>query len=501
MAATQAELTALYENIWRALDHSVEGDVILKNYNKEPVMCEGRKMVIPSRDILRAAQWNEVQPFHPLCEHESRGESKVLKRFRVAMYERITMVICAMMEELMTIAADTKRHADLNNAQAEFLSLVPDADAQMVKNLTAVLSKVNPKDGNHIVNIYLKRNGAMLQGKPYKRAAIISFPFLQEFDDPKSKSIFGVEIRKKDVAAIQELFRYVVSNVHVTDYYSAGSNSETAPMFDALMKSWLKITEELNHLVWKYRKHLPDYTLLWSDLAPFRDAEGNKVSIKEMIADLTVYKGLIPSLAGNDGENLTEETAALPTAVMPNLLPTPKAPAPVAAQQVQAPAANQAAPTEIPARLSLSGQKIVLGQQTLFNAPAMTPNGLPMAMPGMGLMPMGLAPGGVETPDMTWERSIAEAAARKQLDGVLPGGIPTNGQLTPQQMAMVMQLTGHGQQQYQPMGMPGMMPMGIPGVMPGMTGMMPGGMPMGGVASPYGVPAMPGFSMKPPGSI
>lgn len=287
---------AILESVGLQIDENGNTSMMLGE-QAFPCTVNEKRLVLPLPELLRSgAGWDQRVAFHPLSENVVRaGESPVLKKFRALANHRLTEVISTLMTELMEIAADPSRHAQLTPRQSEFLSHVKDADAKTLKGLIKVLESVSTTGPRRIVSTYLKKGGK-LRGQSYSRVAVVSFPIVEEID-LEAKTIFNVTLdRKKDVQTIVALFNYIIPNAHDLEEYSYGSNSRVAPYFHALCHAYINVAKRLNTVTRRFRKHLdnPDGMLINLDW-------------EDQLDEMDKFRDLIPSQPGNNGGDGEEE--------------------------------------------------------------------------------------------------------------------------------------------------------------------------------------------------
>lgn len=304
-----------------------------------------RHLVLPTQAILREGVGDSRMAFHPIAESVVRGESAVLKKLRVLVNFRLGFVISELLEQLMGIATNKDYHHKLTPTQAEFLALLPEADAGVYKALDKVLDSTSATGANKLISVYLKRGGK-IKNESYKRLAVVGFPLADELEK-EERDIFGVKMRVKDKASIKALFEYILPNAGLIEEYSAGSNGHTAPYFDALIHAFIKVARRLNGVVHKFRKHLHNADMLKSNL-----------DFEDDLADLSKYRDLIPVLDGNAGELLDEagQEAPAPAANTNHL-------AAKAAQALGHNTAQKPAPAPAPAPQQPAPQQPQIGQQ------------------------------------------------------------------------------------------------------------------------------------------
>lgn len=294
-----------------------------------------KRLVLPTRDVLRAAEWDSLIAFHPLAENVYRGESPVLKKLKALVNFRLSFVVSVLMTELTSIASNKDYHEKLTPTQSKLLDYLPKANAKTSDGYTKVINAVSSAGTNRLINIYLK-HGGKYKGEDHPRVAVTSFPIHDETENT-DKTIFGVKLAsQKDFNGFFKLVDYVLPDSDKSETYSYGSRSMDAPYFDALMNAYLKVARQLNKVTWLFRKHLEDYELIHID-----------TSWGEQLKDLSFYRGLIPGLEGNDGEltiddrekaKMEEEAGAEASTPTSNVFQQPGTPqAPVQPPQPQTP--------------------------------------------------------------------------------------------------------------------------------------------------------------------
>jgi hypothetical protein len=294
------ELLVLYKTILESLNlHPNQDDMIFMDLGgeKDPITVNGKRLVLPTRAILREGLGDKLVAFHPISENFlTEGETPVFQELKKHIVLAVTVKAVVLIQRLMGLATDTKAHGKLSPKQHEFLSHVPHADGKTLALCAKLLSAIDITGAEKLINIYV-RKGGQLQGKGYTRVGIVRFPMLDELDENK-ESIFGVKFaRKKDITTIRALIEYVFPEAESGNPYSVGSTDEIAPGFDALMRAYLNVAKRINTVVKLFRDALIDGDTIkdWHDLL-------FDVSWEDAISDLSVYRGQIPNLdaAGNN---------------------------------------------------------------------------------------------------------------------------------------------------------------------------------------------------------
>lgn len=318
----QKEILTFYEKLLNAVGAEVnhQGLVSIKTIDGlSPLTVENKRMVLPTKDILRTSDWDNVQPFHPICEHVMLGESVVLKRLRFLVAYRLNEVGAVLAAELMRIAADKNQHKFLPPSASDFLIQMAHADENTLDVFYKVLAKAGATSETPMIHIFLKRS-AKLGEFSFTRAAIINFPLLEAIDDDvveetqfkvakgngaasTGHSLLGIKMRKTDKECIVALFRYMFPDHNKPTTYSVGSSAMTAPFFQALIRTFVKMTKHFNGIMKDFKGVLNK---------EFDDILKIDLGWEPYIDNLDQFRDHIPVLAGNDGERKADQKELVP---------------------------------------------------------------------------------------------------------------------------------------------------------------------------------------------
>lgn len=467
------KLTEIYRQILKALCITA-GPEDLLSYEaidgSQPltVKDEGKekRLALPTRQILDSGNWDQIVAFHPLSEHLNRGTSPVMNTLvKIGMF-RLTEVMSSLMMQLVELAADKKRHAGMSPKSQQILSVLKDVDKQTVENLSQILRRIDMSPQKRLVSIFLKRKGV------YKgvtsRVCVVNFPLYSELSNPDRK-VWGVQLRKKDVEALESLFEYILPDLDNTEAYSAPSDSKVAPYFESFLDAYEKVASQLNRVIHNNRKELDLVDKLKS------------VMWENVSDDLLAHRSDIPPLDGNKGVSLDDssltgnETATATTVSAPARSPLAVSAAAAVAPTVTAPVMTPAVVTSAPANTSLVGAAVTtsapeesMSEKIARRQRQMGVNNMPAMGGGYGAAPM-MQPMGYNT-------------APQLPNCVAPNPFQTQQQMQPPQVQLVNTPNGQMYVMMTPNGpipvVPGpngaWMPMNaMPGMAPGMA-MMPG---------------------------
>lgn len=258
-----------------------------------PVLVNGKKLILPTREFLQRPDWNEYTAFHPLSEKSSMGESEVLRTLRMYIYTTLNQDGSMILEAAIKLAANPAMHKKLPAKVKRLLAIVPEADERSVKDMGKILDRLGSHNRAKLISIFLKRKGK-LDGREYSRLCSVDFPILTDAND-ESREILGVQVRVKDYEPFKALISWAYG---VEKGYSRGTNTPIAPYLTVLMQSWFAIAEHINEIVHLLAPHMPELQTL-----------GYNTTWGEFLDEFPKLQLEIPSLEGNTGV-VDEEVAA-----------------------------------------------------------------------------------------------------------------------------------------------------------------------------------------------
>lgn len=215
-----------------------------------PVTIGGKRLVLTTRELLRAGEWEDRIAFHPLSEQISQGPSPVLNAFKTYIMERVKEYFKAVIDSLGELAADPKRQKNLSAKAMKYLQSFGglEFDATTLKTLRAVLKATNNVPEKRFLNIFLQNggpNGAL-------RTCQIAFPFMEDDDASDPLTYFGVKMprKTKDKALIVALLEYVLGSAEERNtLYTKSAKDGDAPYLHSLLMSFEALATRINDLI------------------------------------------------------------------------------------------------------------------------------------------------------------------------------------------------------------------------------------------------------------
>lgn len=267
---------------------------------------DGKRWVLPIREILDRSPWDTMVPMHPLSENVNNATTEVINTLQSAMNLRLNGVFGQVFLYLMDFAGSTERQNEAIPARAaKYRQLLPDAKPITVKHATAIADKAEGSLEHRWINLYLRRS-AEVDGDKYMRGGIINFPFRDQLDGKEPKA-FGVTFSKKDQGTFKALFDYILPDNREDATYSVGSSHPYAPSLDALLRAYHRVATRLNEVIDLHKKLIPGYKTLEFNLDWY-----------PLLAECGSFSDVIPPLPGNIGAVKGAAGEVAPPAVKPN---------------------------------------------------------------------------------------------------------------------------------------------------------------------------------------
>lgn len=283
--------------------------------DKKPVFIDGKRLVLPIEAQLRNGDTANRIIFHPLCESAHKGESEIVSLLRHSITQRLNAVVCQLLIEFIALSLNQELHNRLNPNQVVVLSLLKDADKQLIQNIESIMMHaIKHKEHLDFVKIYLRRSG-MINGKSVARAAIVSFPFYEKLVKDDAGTIHGVKLRKKDKALLIALFEYIFPGININGAYDRGSLSNVAPFLDAL-------TQATANIVGCITAQADNYKNFFTDTSEFYIEAGWEEAFQCLGDLLPQIRAIPPQLINEGTTKLTEQQhSQLPNNVPQTVMP------------------------------------------------------------------------------------------------------------------------------------------------------------------------------------
>lgn len=291
-------LTDTYKNVLKMAGLAITEDdcvSIVDDKKLKPLTIKGKRLVLPTHLQLNNSDWEHRIVFHPGYELFHRGESIVLERYRNLLLLNLNQVVAANIHRFLSMGTSLTEQETMTPDQQEYLIWVKDAKQETIDRFEKIVASYPASEMNKLfIKVFMKR-GATLEGRDFGRAGIVSFPFYEMLVEEKkkkgTKKINGVTVNAADLDSMIHLLEYIFPGINVPDKYSRGTNVQTNPLFDSLMRTALAIAEPLNSLHDLFGEKLGDEVRINVEWAP------------AVLANDTFYKEIlkVPMQSGNEG--------------------------------------------------------------------------------------------------------------------------------------------------------------------------------------------------------
>ena len=308
-------LTTLYKAILEFVGLRVTSDNYV-SVGDSAITIESRRLTMPVTAHLRQAGDGKIY-FHPLCESKFQTSSPIFDFYRKAVNVRLNTLFALLGTELLNIAVNTDQHNQLTPDQHQFLSEIGVVSEKTYKAFTATVTSSERDIQRSYLNIYI-RNGGVFQKEKYPRLAVCTFEAyktLVEMQKALAKAekgtkpkltLIGVNLDKKDVGALINLYRYILPEIDDEEGYNCGSRCDIAPGLCSLLFDAAKIAGRFNDIIRlfsnRFTAQIEELDLSWTQW--FAD-ESLLVTLK---------REQPTSLFGNSGSIYTTTNQVLDTA-------------------------------------------------------------------------------------------------------------------------------------------------------------------------------------------
>lgn len=298
-----------------------------------PTQISGKRLCLPTQEGLRN-KTDKMLFMHPLVEGITGGESPVMEKLRTCMMMTAHLRSVTLITELLNLGVNIGDHSKTNSEHADLLMIMKDVDKSILEKWLQVASYSAKNENAQIVHIFLKRQGAKFKGVSYGRGAVVTFPLYKELKKGERK-LGTITLRNRDREVFLKLMEYVFPGIDEEHRYSAGSNSDIGPFFDALLHAVHGLGENINQVADLIKPFAVNYDMITYDLSWMSDLQN--------ISDLLPEIRAIPLQEGNRSEATPTRTVTSSPIVQS---PPPLVVAPAVPRYVQPDPS-----TMIPARL------------------------------------------------------------------------------------------------------------------------------------------------------
>ena len=266
--------------------------------DSKPFLVDKQQLALPTPDRMRNPD-NTLVLFNPLQEDLLlMSESPVMARFRLALNIRMNHAVSTLLTSLMQLAASPGDQAKLTPDHLEVLTALKDVTKDTFEKWAKLIERMPPGDKEKcFVRFYVKPR-AKLGDQSFQKAAIITFPFYESFDEA-SNEVYGVKFNKKEGKAIRSLLELVFPGLEKQHQFSRGSNHLSVPTLDAVLKGIVSVAQGINYFAEIFKDVLEDIV----------DAQ-LEAKWSAFMADYSIFDAELRLIPMQRGNGATTEAAA-----------------------------------------------------------------------------------------------------------------------------------------------------------------------------------------------
>ena len=294
------EILDFYENLLQAVCvEDTNGSGLLSAVTgpdkQQPVTIGGKRLVLPTKAILREGKKDDQIVFHPTSENVTRGESDVIKSLRDFIQWRLYSCITLLAEELGRVAASPSEHKKLGPKASKYLQELSDFDEKTYNALHSLLQRCDIKDPDRRIVTISLRQGSKTKNDGTLRSANVSFPIFEDLKNTENLEVFGMKMpSKKAKARILKLFEVIIGDDDEREEreYSYGTRDQSAPYLHALLTSFKRLAEKLNEVTEAHAKLLGEENTAALTI---------NLAWVEGLDEFAKFRNQIPAQSGNEG--------------------------------------------------------------------------------------------------------------------------------------------------------------------------------------------------------
>ena len=158
---------------------------------KDPMMVDGKKLVMPYIERLREPNDGSTTFFHPFAEEFGKGESPAISALRSRFRKVIAMRLGLLQVAMAQLASSATPPKVLNSHQQEGLQAIKECSSKVFDEISRIIT--NSGSAANIrklapVELYLSRKSPVSSDVTYQRWLTIRFPLYEEIVEQQKKA-------------------------------------------------------------------------------------------------------------------------------------------------------------------------------------------------------------------------------------------------------------------------------------------------------------------------
>lgn len=300
---------SLLESTGMIVDSNYRVKTNISGTKSIPVTIDDMPLVLPSKSHLKnlfntsgSRIEQSMAIFNPANESIIRGETKSLRKLRMAFGIKLSIGIAALMEYMIRVLCNTKHQ---NIGDTDILEFIKDisainnrgskqlVDDKLLENIQSYIqSVINTEHG--FVKLYIT-NGGRINKDKYSRTCSVTFKAYEDLIE-SGTNVYSKKLRIKDHNVIKALYEFIFPDIDTPHNYIFGSNSKVAPALSSLLEAVYTLAERINYLLDSFGKisdnEYEEYKidLDWYDFASNIDDHEKEIRLIPNINDIRSNK-------------------------------------------------------------------------------------------------------------------------------------------------------------------------------------------------------------------
>lgn len=229
---------------------------------------------------------SEVTHIHPLIESIDGPEQMATERLRDYCAGHIHYLFTTLIADILQFGASPAQHSQASSDLSDLLLLISNVDASTLDTWTALSKQACSNKKLSVCNLYSK-NKAVLEGRTYSKACIVTFPLFSELMKEERK-VGTVSVRKKDRETLIGLMKYIIPGIAVEHTYSRGPVGDFGPTMTSILASAVEVLQNCQEIADKFKDFVPSYEIDYPLDFSFMDALKDGSLVKSIRAWVTM---------------------------------------------------------------------------------------------------------------------------------------------------------------------------------------------------------------------
>ena len=229
-----------------------EAVIQAKSKQMNPITVNDKQLTLPYFDNLKNP--GERTILHLLNENYIKPETAVFDLYKRTLTLELNLKLSHLVVTLINIASDPSIQAKAKSGElVDLIGSLGDLDVSIIEGFTN-LFKAAKKEKNEgfLFDFHLKKNGS-IGDTPYAAIGKVNFHSYNEMqraldDRSLEYKVYGTKLRKKDLAALTNLFAVIFPEVQSEDSLVEGTDNKIFRYLNILLKTSYLVASRINNI-------------------------------------------------------------------------------------------------------------------------------------------------------------------------------------------------------------------------------------------------------------